>query len=50
MALTILPALNKCFDCEEWRDDVDWHTILKTEDDGFDLHLCVKCTVRRCDD
>ena len=50
MALTILPAFEKCFDCEEWRDDVDWHTILETEDGGFDLHLCVKCTVRRCDD
>ena len=47
MALTILPAFEKCFDCEEWCDDVDWHTILETEDDGFDLPLCVKCTDKR---
>ena len=47
MALTILPAFERCFDCEELKDDVEWHTILETEDDGFDLPLCVKCTDKR---
>ena len=43
MALTILPVFNKCFDCDEWRDDVEWHTILETEDDGFSIPLCEDC-------
>ena len=47
MALTILPAFERCFDCEELKDDVEWYTILETEDDGFDLPLCVECIAER---
>ena len=53
MALTIFPVvdnvrhLKRCFDCDELKDDVDWYPILTTEDDGFDLPLCVKCIDER---
>ena len=56
MALTILPAdknkenLKRCFDCEDYCMNVEWYTILETEDDGFDIPLCYNCIDRRCDD
>jgi hypothetical protein len=53
MALTILPAntrqLKKCFDCEDYCMDVEWYTILETEDDGYELPLCNECIDRRND-
>ena len=56
MALTIFPVvdnvrqLKRCFDCEDYAMDVEWYTILETEDDGFSIPLCEDCIDRRCDD
>ena len=54
MALTILPAdtrqLKKCFDCDSYCENVEWYTILETEDDGFSIPLCYECIDGRCDD
>ena len=49
MALTIFPAdettnkLKRCFDCEDYCMNVEWYTILETEDDGFEIPLCEGC-------
>ena len=56
MALTIYSAeppikrLKRCFDCEDYCMDVEWYTILETEDDGFSIPLCEDCIDGRCDD
>ena len=49
MALTIFPGdepvskLKKCFDCDGYCMNVQWYTILETEDDGFSIPLCEDC-------
>jgi hypothetical protein len=56
MALTIYSAeppireLRRCFDCEEYCMDVEWYTLLETEDDGFSIPLCENCIDGRCDE
>ena len=56
MALSIYPVvdnvkhLKRCFDCEDYAMDVEWYTILETEDDGFSIPLCEDCIDGRCND
>jgi hypothetical protein len=44
-----MTKLQQCYDCDEYKKDVDWCEILTTEDDGFSLQLCEPCMEKRCD-
>ena len=37
--------MDKCYKCELPSDDLDWVDVFTTEDDGYQLLLCMNCLV-----